>query len=62
MCNTCNYRNYENIDGKLEHSLGMGSLLIRCDIGGKNYRLAVKNEIKSEYVLYYCPTCRRKLY
>lgn len=62
MCSTCDYKNYENRGGKLEHNLGMGNLLIRCDIGGKNYKLAVKNEDKSEYVCYRCPTCGRKLY
>lgn len=62
MCSTCDYKEYENVDGKLEQSLGMGSLLIRCDINGKNYKLAVKDEPKSEFVLYRCPTCGHKLY
>ena len=62
MCSTCNYKSFENMDGKLEHSLGTGSLVIRCDMNGKNYKLAVKNEPKSEYALYRCPTCGRKLF
>ena len=62
MCSTCNYKNFENIDRKLEQNLGMGNLLIRCDMNGKNYRLAVKDEHKSEFVLYHCPTCGRKLF
>ncbi len=62
MCSICDYRNFENKNGKLEHSLGMGSLVIRCDQNGKNYRLAVKGEPKSEFILYRCPTCGHKLY
>jgi hypothetical protein len=62
MCTTCNYKNYEEVNGKLEQSLGMGNLLIRCDVNGKNYKLAVKDEPKSEYVIYKCPTCGKKLF
>lgn len=40
----------------------MGSLIIRCDLNGKNYKLAVNNEPKSEFVSYNCPTCGKKLY
>ncbi len=65
MCSTCNYRNYEIVKGErktyLESSLGYGSLVIRCDEDGTNYRLAVKNEPKSEFTLYACPTCRKAL-
>lgn len=45
-----------------QYIVGLGNLLIRCDINGKNYRLAVKDEPKSEFVLYHCPTCGRKLF
>lgn len=62
MCSTCDYEGFENKNGKLEQALGMGSLIIRCDKNGKNYRLAVKDEPKSEFVLYWCPTCGCKLY
>lgn len=66
MCSTCNYKNFEvvNINDKLflENQLGNGSLLIRCDLTGKNYKLAVKNENNSEFVLYRCPTCGHKLF
>lgn len=61
MCSTCNYKMYEKIDGKLQKILGIGSLLIRCEDNGKNYKLAVKGEPKSEFWLYNCPTCGRKL-
>lgn len=61
MCITCNYKNFEEVDGKLEQQLGMGSLIIRCDLDGKNYKLAVKDEPKSEFVLYRCPTCGGRL-
>ena len=40
----------------------MGSLIIRCELNGENYKLAVNNEPKSEFVLYNCPTCGKKLY
>lgn len=62
MCSICNYKIYENNNGKLEKKLGMGSLVIRCDQDGKNYRIAVTNEIKSEFLIYRCPTCGQKLY
>ena len=62
MCSTCNYKGFEEVNGKLEQLLGNGSLLIRCDIDGKNYKLAVKNEQKSEFTLCRCPTCGCKLY
>lgn len=62
MCSVCNYKNFKEENGNLERSLGMGSLLIRCDLNGKNYKLAVKDEPKSEYVLYNCPTCGKNLY
>lgn len=62
MCSTCNYKSFEAVDWKLEHPLGNGSLLIRCDIDGKNYKLAIKNEQKSEFTIYRCPTCGRKLF
>lgn len=53
---------YENKDGKLQQNLGMGSLVIRCNLDGKDYKLAVNNEPKSEFALYCCPTCGRKLF
>lgn len=62
MCSTCNYNMYENKDNRLEKRLGMGSLVICCDPDGKNYKLGVDNEPKSEFVLYCCPTCGRRLY
>jgi DNA-directed RNA polymerase subunit RPC12/RpoP len=62
MCSTCDYKRFESKDGKLQQGLGMGSLVIRCDENGKNYRLAVNGEPKSEYVLYWCPTCGSKLF
>lgn len=62
MCSTCDYKNFEEVNGNLEQSLGVGSLLIKCDLDGKNYKLAVKDEPKSEFTLYRCPTCGHKLY
>ena len=62
MCSTCDYKRFESKDGKFEQGLGMGSLVIRCDENGKNYRLAVNDETKSEFVIYRCPTCGNKLF
>lgn len=61
MCSTCNYKNFEQVNGKLEQQLGMGNLVIRCDLFGENYKLAVKDEHKSEFTIYRCPTCGCKL-
>lgn len=52
----------KNKNGKLEQGLGMGSLVIRCDMNGQNYKLAVNGEPKSEFVIYRCPTCGCKLF
>lgn len=65
MCSTCNYKKLESVSietngrtvEKLEHGLGYGSLVIRCDPGGKNYTLAVKNEPNNAVRMYRCPTC-----
>ena len=73
MCSTCNYTMYDKVTELpekqtdkpkewLEQSLGFGSLVIRCDTNGKNYRLAVKGERNSEFKLYSCPTCRKFLW
>lgn len=62
MCSTCNYKTFDKVNVKLQQSLGMGSLLICCDNNGRNYKLAVKGEEKSEFCLYNCPTCGKKLY
>lgn len=69
MCSTCNYTGFEKISlesngrviEKLERGLGYGSLVIRCDIDGTNYSIAVKNEQKSDFRLYRCMTCGRLL-
>lgn len=70
MCSTCNHNTYEKVTEevngrvteRLESSLGYGSLVIRCDTNGKNYSIAVKNEPKSEYRIYRCPTCGKILF
>lgn len=63
MCSTCNYQNYEKAGPfVLERSLGFGSLVIRYYSETKEYKLAVKDEQKSEYHVYRCPTCGKKLY
>ncbi len=63
MCSTCNYKNYEEVNGKLEQKLGIAEkLIIRCDLNGKNYKMAVDGEPRSEFILYRCPTCGQKLF
>lgn len=66
MCSVCDYRTFDHVmvneSEKLEQPLGMGSLVMRCDTDGKNYTLSVKDEPKSEYRLYWCPTCGHKLF
>ena len=42
---------------KLERGMGYGSLVMRCDTGGKNYTLAVKGEPNSAVRMYRCSTC-----
>ena len=70
MCSTCNHTKYdkitEEVNGRtverLEHPLGYGSLVIRCDPHGKDYTIGVKNEPKSEVKVYRCITCGRMLF
>ena len=63
MCSTCNYQNYESVSPfLLERSLGFGSLVIRYNTETHEYKLAVKDEQKSEFHVYRCPTCGKKLY
>ena len=63
MCSTCNYKNYEEVNGKLEQKLGIAEkLIIRCDLNGKNYKMAVDGEPRNEFILYRCPTCGQKLF
>lgn len=65
MCTTCNYKTFEKVTievngrtvEKLERGMGYGSLVMRCDINGKNYTLGVRGEPKSEVRMYRCPTC-----
>ena len=73
MCSTCNHTTYNRITEPpvkpndkpkeyLEQELGFGSLVIRCDVDGKNYRLAVKGEHNSEFKMYRCPTCGKEVW
>lgn len=65
MCTTCNYKLYEknpDVNNVVEKSLGYESLVIRCNENGKNYKMAVKGEPKSDIVIYRCPTCGKELF
>lgn len=65
MCSTCNWKGFEKVTiemngrsvEKLERGMGYGSLVMRCDPGGKNYTLAVRGEPNSAVRMYRCPTC-----
>ena len=67
MCSGCNPRSgsFEKVKievsgrtvEKYERSMGYGNLVMRCDLDGKNYTLAVKGEPKSDVRMYHCPTC-----
>ena len=66
MCSVCDYRTFDKVtvegSEKLEQPLGFGSLVMRCDLNGQNYTMAVKNEPKSDYRIYRCPTCGHQLF
>ena len=63
MCVTCDYTKFEEIDDEtIGQSIGLGDLQIQCDKKHENYKIAIKDQKKSFYRIYYCPTCDRKLY
>lgn len=63
MCSTCDYIKFEVIDDEtIGQSIGFGDLQIQCDKKHQNYKVAIKDQPKSFYKLYYCPTCGRKFY
>ena len=66
MCSTCDFTKYEivgeNENQHREAKLGLGSLIIRSDMKGENFSLAVAGENKSEYRIYRCPTCGKQLF
>lgn len=61
MCSICDYTKYTPVNGRLEKPLGTGSLVIRCDEDGKNYKLGTNTE-KDEFVVNKCPTCGKRLF
>lgn len=66
MYSTCNYKNFETVmvngNTKLQNNLGVGKMVIRCDITGRNWELGVKDDDRDKYILYWCPTCGRRLF
>lgn len=70
MCSTCDYRKYEKVsvqtrnkvEEKLEHSIGMGNLVIQCDLKGKDYSILDKTNLNSGFRIYRCPTCGHTLF
>ena len=65
MCSTCNIKNYridENISDILIMPLGIGGDIMICyNITNKKYFLST-GTLKSDFMIYRCPTCGRKLY
>ena len=62
-CEVCNWETFEEIDeNTIGHGLGFGDLQIQCDKKHENYSIAICNQPKSGYRLYYCPTCGRRLF
>ena len=64
MCSTCNHTNYQLNEktGRLEQGLGLGGLLITCDTKGKNYKIEIRDNPKSAFVVNKCITCGKKLF
>jgi transposase-like protein len=66
MCSVCNPETFETVTNETTHEivkikhLGMGNLILKCDITGNNYKLAVLGDEKSGYTTYHCPTCGRR--
>lgn len=63
MCPTCHHTKFKAIDEEtIGQDLGLGDLQIQCDKKYENYKVAIKDQPKSGYKLYHCPTCGRRLY
>lgn len=63
MCVTCNWKKYPNREKQYyEDEIGYGSLRIRYYLAQKEYKLAVANESRSEFYVYCCPTCGKRLH
>ena len=67
MCSTCDYKKYTKNDNDpndvhLEQNVGLGGLIIRCDVKGKHYKIAVKDDSRSCFTIYRCPTCGKNLF
>ena len=65
MCSTCDVKNYnmaENIPDALVMPLGTsGEIMICYDKNSKKYFLS-NGDSKSNFMIYRCPTCGRKLF
>ena len=65
MCSTCDIKNYkksENVQGTLTMPLGTSEEIMMCyDENSKKYFLLDGN-VKSNFMIYRCPTCGRKLF
>ena len=65
MCSTCDIKNYkksEYMSGILIMPLGTNGEIMMCyDENSKKYFLLDGN-VKSNFMIYRCPTCGRKLF
>lgn len=65
MCSTCDIKNYkdsENMPDTLVMPLGASEEIMICyDENNKKYFLSNGN-VKSNFMIYHCPTCGRKLF
>lgn len=66
MCSTCNWNNYEKVivndTEKLERSFGLAGIVIRCDLKGEDWKMAIRDVNKEATRIYRCPTCGRQLF
>ena len=65
MCSTCDIKNYkgsENMPDTLAMPLGTSEEIMICyDNNNKKYFLS-NGDTKSNFMIYRCPTCGRKLF
>ena len=65
MCSTCDIKNYkdsENMPDTLVMLLGASEEIMICyDENSKKYFLS-NGDVKSNFMIYWCPTCGRKLF
>ena len=65
MCSTCDIKNYKksgDMQGTLIMSLGTSEEIMMCyDENSKKYFIS-NGDAKTNFMIYRCPTCGRKLF